>query len=114
MLQTSRDAAASRRHYAPMFTAMGDETRLAIIGTLADGQRCSIARLTKGTRLTRQAVAKHLRVLEKAKLVRSRRAGRESLYELDAQSIRELRDYAEMISEHWDRALLRLKAFVEE
>ena len=71
--------ASKRRAYAPVFAALGDETRLLLLARLAEGDPCSIARLTEGSGLTRQAVTKHLRVLEKAKMVRCVHAGRESL-----------------------------------
>ncbi|MEO5903625.1 MAG: metalloregulator ArsR/SmtB family transcription factor [Gemmatimonadaceae bacterium] len=103
-----------RRNFAPVFRALGDETRLSIVAKLSNGEPHSIARLTAGTRLSRQAVTKHLRVLEDAHLVHSVRAGRENLFELDPTPIREVREYADVVSEHWDRALARLKALVED
>ena len=102
-----------RRTYAPIFAALGDETRLALVAKLSEGRPRSIAQLTEGTRLTRQAVTKHLRVLEGVRIVRSVRAGRESLFELDPAPIRQVGEYAEQVSERWDEALARLKAFVE-
>lgn len=114
MSRRTRRPPPTRRSYAPIFAALGDETRLALVDRLAAGDACSITRLTEGTRLTRQAVTKHLRVLEEARLVRSARAGREILFELDPGPIREIREYADVVSAHWDRALARLKAFVED
>jgi DNA-binding transcriptional ArsR family regulator len=110
---SKKTRSARRRNYAPIFAALGDETRLALVAKLSKGKPCSIARLTSETQLTRQAVSKHLRVLEDARIVRSVRAGRESLFELDPAPIREVRDYAELVSERWDEALSRLKALVE-
>jgi DNA-binding transcriptional ArsR family regulator len=97
-----------------VFAALGDDTRLMLITKLGNGQSYSISRLTRGTRLSRQAVTKHLRVLESAGIVHSVRAGRESLFELDPQPIEDIKEYLERVSAHWDRALARLKAFVEE
>jgi DNA-binding transcriptional ArsR family regulator len=99
---------------APIFAALGDETRLALIERLSDGTPCSIAQLTDGTDLTRQAVTKHLRVLEGVNMVRSVRTGRESLFQLDPAPLRLVRDYADVVSQQWDQALMRLKAFVEK
>ena len=96
-----------------MFAALGDETRLALVARLNDGRSHSIAQLTAGTRLTRQAVTKHLRVLQNAGVVRCARSGRESRFELDLQPIMELREYLDRVSQQWDVALSRLKAFVE-
>jgi DNA-binding transcriptional ArsR family regulator len=67
-----------------------------------------------GSKLTRQAITKHLRVLERARIVHGVRAGRESLFELDPKPMEELREYLDLVSEQWDRALGRLKSFVEE
>jgi DNA-binding transcriptional ArsR family regulator len=103
-----------RRNVAPIFAALGDETRLAIVTRLSEGRPRSIADLTDGTDLSRQAVTKHLRVLEDVHLVRSLRAGRESLYELEPSAIREVREFADIVSERWDTALARLKALVED
>ena len=99
---------------APVFAALGDETRLALVARLANGRAQSISQLTEGTRLTRQAVTKHLRVLEHAGVVRCARLGRESRFELDPQPITELREYLDVVSRQWDDALSRLKAFVEK
>ncbi len=102
------------RSRAPVFAALGDDTRLGLVAKLCQGRRHSISQLTAGSRLTRQAITKHLRVLERAGIVRGVRAGRESLFELDPRPIEEVRDYLEQVSAQWDQALARLKAFVEE
>jgi DNA-binding transcriptional ArsR family regulator len=99
---------------AEIFAALGDATRLSVLDRLSRGTPQSIVRLTAGTRLTRQAVTKHLRVLEAAGVVRSVRAGRESLFALDPKPIDDLRRYLETVSAQWDDALARLKAFVEK
>ena len=65
-------------------------------------------------RLTRQAITKHLRVLEGAGIVHGVKTGRERLFELDPEPIEEIKEYLELVSEQWDQALARLKAFVEE
>lgn len=106
--------ASAVRARAPVFAALGDETRLALLARLSDGRPYSIAQLSKGSRLTRQAITKHLRVLEGAGVVHSARSGRESRFELDLRPIADLREYLDLVSEQWDHALSRLKAFVEE
>jgi DNA-binding transcriptional ArsR family regulator len=114
MSAKARSAAKYRpATYAPIFAALGDETRLRLVAELSHGEPRSIAQLTEGTHLTRQAVTKHLRVLEGARLVRHVRSGRERLFELDPTPIRAVRDYADVVSMQWDAALNRLKAFVE-
>ena len=98
---------------APIFAALGDETRLSLVSTLSDGQRRSISQLTARSNLTRQAITKHLRVLEGVGILHRVRVGRESLYEFDHKPIDEIKQHLEMVSAQWDRALARLKAFVE-
>lgn len=102
-----------RREHAPLFAALGDETRLLLVVKLSDGEPHSIAQLTHGTRLTRQAVTKHLRVLQGVGMVHAARAGRESLFHLDPQPIEEIRQYIDHVSQQWDPVLSRLKSFVE-
>lgn len=99
---------------APVFAALGDATRLALISRLSDGQARSITHLSGGLGLTRQGVTKHLRVLEQAGLVDSIRVGRESQYAFKPQSIGAVRSYLDAISLHWDDALSRLKDFIEK
>lgn len=102
------------RTQAPVFAALGDQTRLWLVAKLSGGQPHSISHLTKGSKLTRQAVTKHLRVLESVGIVHSVRAGRESLFELDPAPIAEMREYLDFFSEQWDQALARLKSFIED
>ena len=102
---------SSVRAKAAVFAALGDETRLSLLVRLCDGQRYSIAELTEGTRLTRQAVTKHLRVLER--IVHATRDGRQSLFTFDPQPVIEMKEYLELVSRQWDVALARLKTFVE-
>jgi DNA-binding transcriptional ArsR family regulator len=96
-----------------VFAALGDETRLALIEKLAGGQPRSITHLASGSKLTRQAITKHLRVLETAGVVRGVREGRESVFELDPRPIDGLKLYLDSVSKQWDQALGRLKALVE-
>src|SRR5262244_1770203 len=115
MLQKQRSSLAARgKTHAPVFAALGDETRIALVAKLSGGQPCSISQLTKGSRLTRQAVTKHLRVLESVGIVHSVRVGRESLFKLDPAPIVEMREYLDFVSEQWDQALARLKSFIED
>jgi DNA-binding transcriptional ArsR family regulator len=104
---------AALKGFAPIFAALGDETRLRLISRLCSGGAASIARLTAGSSVTRQAITKHLRVLAGAGLVRSRRSGRERLWELRPDQLKQARESLETISRQWDETLGRLKAFVE-
>lgn len=99
---------------APIFAALGDPTRLSLLARLSGGRRQSIAALSAHTSLTRQAVTKHLRVLEEAGLVASTRAGRKSLFEFRPAPIDTLRAYLDDVSRQWDDAIGRLQAFVED
>lgn len=107
-------AGLAQRSAAPVFTALGDETRLRIVVRLCQEGPMSIARLTDGTRLTRQAVSKHLRVLSSAGLAHSRRFGREQIWQVETRRLEEVRRYLSEISAQWDRALARLQAQVEK
>jgi DNA-binding transcriptional ArsR family regulator len=109
----SRSIRSGEAQHAVVFAALGDATRLKLVQRLAEGEPASISRLTEGSGLTRQAITKHLRVLEKSRMVRCTRHGRESLYALDPEPIVELRAYLDQMSRVWDGRLARLKAWVE-
>jgi DNA-binding transcriptional ArsR family regulator len=99
---------------ALLFAALGDTTRLWLVARLCDGGPMSIASLTEGSRVTRQAISKHLRVLEGAAVLRSSRRGRESIWRLERRRLHEARRYLDQIESQWDDALGRLSAFVEK
>jgi DNA-binding transcriptional ArsR family regulator len=114
MSRRSRSGVAvKRRAPAPVFAALGDKTRLLLVAKLCGGEPRSISQLTGGSRLTRQAITKHLRVLERVDIVHSVRRGRESLFELNPEPLEEIRRYLDRVSEQWDQALGRLKSYVE-
>ena len=98
---------------APVFAALGDPIRLTLVRTLADGQVRSLGELAEGLPVTRQAVAKHLRVLEGAGLVSSVRAGRETRFAFRPDRVGEMRAYLGEIGGQWEDALLRLKGHLE-
>ena len=104
---------AKRQAHASVFAALGDETRLSLVAKLCGGQPRSISQLTEGSKLTRQAITKHLRALERVEIVHSVRRGRVSVFEFDPKPIGELKKYLDLVSEQWDQALSRLKSFVE-
>ena len=99
---------------AAVFAALGDDTRLALVRTLARGTPRSISQLAQGSRLTRQAISKHLRVLEGAGIVASARVGRESRFQLQPEPLQDMRGYLERVSSQWEEALGRLRSFIEE
>ena len=106
--------ASRRQARAPVFAALGDETRLLLVARLCGGQPYSISQLTRGTGLTRQAITKHLRVLEGVGIVHSVRTGRESRFQFDPQPVQGMKEYLDFVSKEWDQALSRLKSFVED
>ena len=112
----SRHSAGSAdlAHAAPLFAALGDETRLALVDRLCAGGPLSITRLTTGSAVTRQAITKHLQILADAGLVHDTRQGRERIWELDTDQLDEARRYLDGIARQWDEALERLKMFVED
>jgi len=109
--KTLKDAAV--RGSAPIFAALGDETRLRMIAVLCAGGAMSIAQLTAGTDITRQAVTKHLLVLADAGLVRDVKVGRERLWEFEPSQLEAARRSLELIARQWDHALLKLKRALE-
>src|ERR1051325_1885509 len=106
-------AAPALQRAAPVFAALGDATRLRLVALLCAGGAMSIAQLTVGTEISRQAVTKHLQVLAEAGLGRDAKLGRERRWELEPWRIGEARRWLDGIAAQWDAALLRLKHFVE-
>jgi DNA-binding transcriptional ArsR family regulator len=105
----SRSAAS-----APVFAALGDPQRMVLVSRLSRRGPLSLTDLTEGSSITRQAVTKHLRVLEAAGLARSERSGRQTLWQLDRRPLATARDHLDLIARQWDEALERLRRFVEE
>jgi DNA-binding transcriptional ArsR family regulator len=115
MSSMHRDVQVEPKAYAPVFAALSDETRLAMICKLSSGGKpLSISQLAEGSGLTRQAISKHLRVLENAGVVRSVRVGREHQYAFAPKPIHDIKDYLDRVSRQWDETLSRLKTFVEK
>jgi DNA-binding transcriptional ArsR family regulator len=98
---------------AVAFAALGDETRLRLVARLSHDGPTSIMRLAADFAITRQAITKHLRVMEKAGLVRSSQQGRESVWEIEQKRLSDVQRHLQAISEQWDETLRRLKESVE-
>ena len=113
-MSRSRSAAVRAGDAAPVFAALGDPTRLRLVGRLSTEGPLSIVQLSADAGVTRQAVAKHLQSLADAGLVRGSRAGRARIYELEPRRLERARRYLDQVSLEWDAALARLRAFVEE
>jgi DNA-binding transcriptional ArsR family regulator len=99
---------------AHLFAALGDETRLRLVSRLCNAGPLSITKLALGSRISRQAITKHLRMMETAGLVQSTRSGRELIWRMDQDRMLQARRYLDQISSQWDKALERLRALVEE
>lgn len=97
-----------------IFFALGDKTRLAVVQILGGGGARSATALSAGATITRQAITKHLQVLEGAGLVHHQKRGREVLYTLEPDRLRDAQAFLDAISTSWDRALERLRQLVEE
>ncbi|MDB4958383.1 MAG: Transcriptional regulator, ArsR family [Myxococcales bacterium] len=97
-----------------MFAALGDPTRLQLVSRLCVRGPLSISNLSEGSNVTRQAITKHLHALADAGLVRDNRRGRERIWELEPKRLDKARHWLDQISEQWDAAIDRLRAFVEE
>jgi DNA-binding transcriptional ArsR family regulator len=111
-MSARRNAALARA--APVFAALGDPTRLRLVERLCEDGPLSIARLSDGADVTRQAITKHLEALAGAGIVRGTRHGRERIWELETKRLEEARRCLDRISAQWDGAIDRLRAFVED
>jgi DNA-binding transcriptional ArsR family regulator len=114
-MSRNRSAAGAKLiEAAPVFAALGDATRLRLVARLCVDGPLSIARLSEGAGVTRQAITKHLHALADAGLVQDNRRGRERIWELEPRRVARARRCLEQISDQWDAAISRLKAFVED
>jgi DNA-binding transcriptional ArsR family regulator len=98
---------------APVFAALGDQTRLRLVWLLCNDGPTSITELAAGFDITRQAITKHLRVMQTSGLVHCTRHGRESLWQLDSRRLKDVRRHLDLISKQWDDVLERLRQLVE-
>jgi DNA-binding transcriptional ArsR family regulator len=96
-----------------VFFALGDHTRLSVVRKLGADGALSATALSDGAHVTRQAIVKHLQVLEHAGLVSHQKRGREVLYALETRRLEDARAFLDSISAAWDRALDRLRELVE-
>src|SRR5262245_37171562 len=107
-------SSAPDRAVVDVFSALGDATRLSVVRRLAAGEPLSATTLSDGAEVTRQAIVKHLQVLEGAGLVTHEKRGREVLYALDTNRLDEARAFLDRVSVAWDRAIERLRDLVED
>ncbi len=95
------------------FAALADPTRRRILAHLARGSR-PVTHLARPHQMSLPAVSKHLRVLEKAGLLRRRRYGRVHEMELNARPLRQAAQWVEEYRKFWESSLDRLAAFLEK
>ncbi len=114
MSKRRSSSAFQAKDSALLFAALGDETRLRLVFRLRGREPMSIVRLTTGSKITRQAITKHLRVMEQAGLVHGKWHGRERLWQLEQRRLQDARHYLDLISRQWDEALGRLRSFIED
>lgn len=99
---------------AEVFFALGDESRLTVMRKLGERGPASISQLSRGMKISRQALTKHLRILEEAGLLRSEKLGRQQIFSLEQRRLEIARDYLDAASKRWDMALARLKEHLGE
>jgi DNA-binding transcriptional ArsR family regulator len=103
----------SKADLAPVFFALGDDTRLSMVRRLGAGAVTATALSGEG-RISRQAIVKHLQVLQGAGLVTHERRGREVLYALDPRRFDDAQQFLQAVSARWDSAIARLRKLVED
>jgi DNA-binding transcriptional ArsR family regulator len=113
-MSRQRSSALKLSEAAPLFAALGDETRLRLVSRLCSDGPLSIARLSEGTEITRQGITKHLQALADAGLVRDVRQGRERIWELEPRRVAKARECLDQISAEWDAAIGRLQDFLRK
>lgn len=114
-MSTARPRALSKvGDAAPLFAALGDQTRLRLLGRLCAHGPSSITQLSARAGVSRQAITKHLKILGSVGMVHSHREGRERIWALRPERLVDAHDYLDRISAQWDDALERLRQLVEE
>ena len=107
-------SAAFAEPLSPVFNALGDPNRLRIVSRLCDGGPCSTSEVTQVIPVSRQAATKHLLLLEAVGLVTSKRQGRERIWRIEPEPLTDASDYLTGLSKRWDKAIDRLRAYVED
>jgi DNA-binding transcriptional ArsR family regulator len=98
---------------ADVYRALADPTRRAILSGLLQGER-SVNRIASQFVVSRPAVSKHLRLLKEANLVSEARRGKERVYRLNAEPLREVDEWLESYRSMWNVKLRNLKRHLEE
>jgi DNA-binding transcriptional ArsR family regulator len=106
-------AVAGSEQVAGVLAALADPTRRQLLDALADAGRASATALAGRLPVSRQAVVKHLQVLETAGLVEAARAGREVLYSVRPEPLDASARWLADLSAAWDRRLAAIKRAAE-
>lgn len=104
---------APKPELAQLFAALGEPTRLSLVDRLRDRSGQSIVAMATGLPISRQALTKHLKVLEAAGIAYSRRLGRETVYRIDPAGLIRAERWIADVSKQWDDTIDRLKKHVE-
>lgn len=95
-----------------VFFAIADPTRRSILDMLTSGN-LALKDISSNFPITRTAVSKHLRILEEAELIGSKKYGRETIYQISPKPLIGVEEWLKTYSEFWDKKLNDLKSFVE-
>lgn len=113
-MSSRRSVAADTTTSASVFAALGDQTRFGLVSRLSRDGPMSITKLTSGFPVTRQAITKHLRILERAGVISSEADGREIVWHVEQRRLAQAKRDLDAIARQWEGTLQRLKAFVEK
>lgn len=108
-----RDVNVMSQNTYDVFHAIADPTRRSLLGLLSQGEK-NISTLVEQFNVTRPAIAKHLKILRKSNLVASRKEGRDHIYSLHPEPLREVEDWIGVYRKFWTRKLSNLKRVVED
>lgn len=95
------------------FAALSDPTRRAILGRLARGEK-SVTELAAPFKMTLPAISKHLKVLERARLIARTRDAQWRPCQLRAKPLREVSNWVEHYRRHWEEGFDRLEGYLRE
>ena len=95
-----------------VFSALADQNRRRILMMLAD-KELTVNSISEKFKFSRPAVSKHLKILLKTNLVKSRQEGRERYYNINVEPLNEVKDWLKFYDKFWDKKLQALKNYVE-
>jgi DNA-binding transcriptional ArsR family regulator len=100
-------------HLSTTFAALADPTRRAILARLAQGE-ASVTELAKPFDMSLPAISKHLKVLERSRLIARGREAQWRPCRLEAAPLKEVADWVERYRRFWDESFERLDAYLKE